>query len=264
MKRVCIIGDSHIGALQSGWRALGDEFPDIEVTSFGAPRPLFDELQVSGRRLVPASERLREYFVRTSGGEAEISGAYDRYLVCGLSWAMRLLLPSIGKFRSEDLVVDGRVPLSNDCYDRVMKGLLRDSLTMRTLKNLRTITDRPIAVIPAPMPSDMIPAPVYRRFCDSGDAQPIAACFLSAAAAVAKDVDVELIRQPPETLSNPIQTLQIYKRGSVRTFQGNLDIEHGEDDHQHMNAAYGALVLRAALSADAQRMGGLLRRHKRG
>ncbi len=100
MKRVCIIGDSHIGALQSGWRALGDEFPDIEVTSFGAPRPLFDELQVSGRRLVPASERLREYFVRTSGGEAEISGTYDRY---------PRLRPELGHEASA--AVDRQVPL---------------------------------------------------------------------------------------------------------------------------------------------------------
>jgi hypothetical protein len=246
MMRVCIVGDSHIGALQLGWRALRDEFPGIEVTMFGAPRDLFAELAVSGGRLVPSGDQLREYFVRTSGGKTEIADDYDHYLVCGLNWAVRLLLPSIGKYRCEDQVVDRRIPMSNDSYGRLVRDLLRDFIATEILVKLRQITDRPIDMIPAPMPSEAIPAQIFARVRESGDAGRIAAHFLSAASSVAKDAGAGFLEQPAETLSNPIQTLLGYSRGSIRTFKGNLDIAHGNADYQHMNAAYGALVLRAA------------------
>jgi hypothetical protein len=249
MTKVCLIGDSHTGALLSGWRAMKHEFPEIEITSFGAPRILFGELDVSDGQLVPASEKLSESFQRTSGGQIAIANVYDRYLVCGLSWAMRFLLPSIVKIRCEDQVRDGRIPVSNDCYARVMAGLLRDSISAQTLAKLRQITDRPVGMIPAPMPSDTTPMPVYARLRDSGDAQKIARQFTSAAEIVAKEAEAEFLEQPSETLSNPLQTLYHYKRGSVRAFVGNLDMEHDDDDRQHMNQAYGELVLRAAFSA---------------
>jgi hypothetical protein len=159
---------------------------------------------------------------------------------------VRLLLPSIGKYRCEDQVADGRIPMSNDRYRQVLEGLLRGFVAAEILMKLRQITDRPIDMIPAPMPSEATPAPIFARLRKSGDAHWIAAHFLSAAASVARDAGAGLLEQPAETLSNPIQTLLAYSRGSIRTFKGNLDIAHGDDDYQHMNAAYGALVLRAA------------------
>jgi hypothetical protein len=253
MTKVCILGDSHTGALLSGWRAMKSEFPEIEITSFGAPRALFGELVVSGSQLVPNSEKLSEYFRRTSGGLEAVSHSYDRYIVCGLSWAMRFLLPTIVNFRSEDQVRNGRIPLSNDCYARVMAGLLRESISVQTLAKLRQITDCPITMIAAPMPSDRSPMQMYTRLSDSGDALKIARQFELSAGVVAKEAGAEFLGQPSETLSNPLQTLYRFKRGSVRAFDGKLDVEHGEDDHQHMNAEYGELVLRAAFLAERSR-----------
>jgi len=249
MMSVCLIGDSHIGALLLGWRTIRDEFPEVQITPFGAPRDLVGELNVSDGRLVCPDTRLRRHFARLSGGADAITGDYDRYLVCGVGWGIRFLLAAIGKFRSEDQVTDDRIPLSEDCYARAMAGLLRDSLSMQTVTKLRQITSRPIGVIPVPMPGEAARSPIYKRLCDSGDAQKIASHFMSAAMIVAKEAGAEFLQQPPETLSNPIQTLLFYKRDAVRLFVGNLDTEHGEKDYQHMNAAYGELVLRAAFSA---------------
>ena len=215
---------------------------------FGAPRDLFADLAVSGGRLAPSGDQLREYFVRSSGGETEIADTYDRYLVCGLNWAVRLLLPSIGKYRCEDQLADSRIALSNDRYRGMVRDLLRGFVATATLVKLRQITDRPIDMIPAPMPSEAIPAPIFARLRKSGDAHRVAAHFLSAASSVAKEAGAGFLEQPAQTLSNPIQTLLAYSRGSMKTFKGNLDIEHGGDDYQHMNAAYGELVLRAAFS----------------
>ncbi|HEY1707539.1 MAG TPA: hypothetical protein VGG10_04700 [Rhizomicrobium sp.] len=249
MTKICLIGDSHVGALQSGWLAMKHAFPEIELTTFGAPRTVFAGLDVLDGVLVPATEKLSAYFRHTTGGQVTIENSYDRYLVCGISWAIRFLLPSLAKFRAEDHVKSKRVPLSSDCYAHVVLGLMRNSLSMQVLTKLRQITDRPVTMIPAPMPSERIPAPIYASLCASGDAGKIAAQFNAAAALLAGECNAGFLEQPMETLSNPLQSLYLYKRGSVRTFGGNLDIEQGEDDYQHMNAAYGEIVLRAAFAA---------------
>jgi hypothetical protein len=242
--RICLIGDSQVGAPLSAWRAIKEAFPGIALTAFGAPKTLFDQLELRDGALHPATEVLQTYFTRMSGGLAVVEGNYDGYLLCGMDWSIRLQLPNINKFRAEDLRRDWRAPLSNACYRQMAQGCLRGSLGGRLLGNIRAITGKPVAFAPAPMASEAAPMPIYAKLLESGDGGKIATFFLDAGESVTRAFDALFLPQPPHTLSNPLQTLREYSRGAVRTFQGNLDIEHPETDYQHMNAAYGELMLR--------------------
>jgi hypothetical protein len=242
--RICLIGDSQIGAPLTAWRAVKDRFPGVSLTAFGAPKTLFDQLERRDGALHAATDVLATYFVRMSGGLAVIEPDYDGYLLCGTDWSVRLMLPSINKFRGEDLRRDWRTPLSNACYRQMMEGCLRGSLGGRLLANIRAITRKPVAFAAAPMTSETAPMPVYAKLRDNGDAGKIAAYFQAAAAHVAAEFDAAFLPQPVHTLSNPLQTLRGYSHGAVRTFRGDLDMEHPDTDYQHMNAEYGELLLR--------------------
>jgi hypothetical protein len=58
--------------------------------------------------------------------------------------------------------------------------------------------------------------------------------------------------QPPETRVSSIFSREEYARGSVRLTK-NLNIAHPEDDYAHMNAKYGAIVMRQILERVATR-----------
>ena len=55
------------------------------------------------------------------------------------------------------------------------------------------------------------------------------------------------VAQPTETISDNIYTDDRFTTGSVR-LKGELEEQHGDEDFGHMNAEYGALVLRDALA----------------
>ncbi len=244
MTRICLIGDSQVGAPLSAWRSIKEQFPGVEITAFGAPKTLIDQLELRDGALHAASEVLSTYLTRMSGGTAVIEPVYDGYLLCGTDWSVRLMLPTINKFRGEDFRRDWRTPLSDGCYAQMMEGCLRNAIGGRLLAKVRAMTGKPVAFAPAPMTSERAPAPIYARLQDSGDAARIAGYFQAGAERLTKEFGAALLPQPAHTLSNPLQTLTAFSRGAVRTFRGDLDMEHPDTDYQHMNAAYGEMLLR--------------------
>src|SRR5437868_7783182 len=94
VRRICLMGDSQLGALKQGWRIVAPRFPEIELTFFAGQNAEWSSVQIVDGRLAPGSEEMRESFKRSARGLEEIDASYDAYILCGfklvISFPLRL------------------------------------------------------------------------------------------------------------------------------------------------------------------------------
>jgi hypothetical protein len=238
--RVCIIGDSHIAALKSGWDLIQNRFASADVTFFGAARPNFADLAVSGGKLMATSRRLQLLFEKISGGLIAITGDFDRYILCGLGGNLATVSAFVRLYAAERHGRGSGVrPLSDACYQACLRGLLDASMMAVVLGKLRQITGAPTALVSSPFPG---PREGFEAIYETGDDRIIAAQFIAAFEELAKAHGARFVPQARETLSGPLVTESAFFEGAVRLFEG-------EDDQLHANGRYGAIMLALALEA---------------
>lgn len=243
MTRLCLIGDSHLAALKSGWAP--DAFPTIEPTFFAAPAKYMGDLAVADGALEASDDDLKRRLRLTSGDLTRIAGDYDRYLVHGLELSLALVLDLCrqvpGMRNSKSWQARVAAPSFMDTVDNVIRG----SLAIRTAAKLRQVTAAPITLSPTPVSSARYPN-LRLRLSENGNAQIVADMFSDACRRAALEVKAGFLPQPTDTLdTDGLATKPIYSREPARFL-----IPNAAEDLTHMNGEYGATVLRALL-ADA-------------
>jgi len=87
--RICVLGNSHAGALKLGWDMLRSHYPGVEMTFFAAQGGAMKGLAVDGDHLVTADETLAARIAYTSGGLSRVDlRSYDAFLVLGLGFSL--------------------------------------------------------------------------------------------------------------------------------------------------------------------------------
>jgi hypothetical protein len=248
MKEICVIGNSHIAALKLGWDAIRSDFPDVELFFFGAPGRKMVGLTAANGQLEPTNDVQRKYFRQTSGGRESIHGNYDAYLFHALQFSIGKLEWFIGKERSEDQQRDARRPISGACFLECFVGILRDTRAVETIVELRKITAAPVTLTAQAMPSEDESESILAQLDRIGDAAAVHRTFDAAANILADELKIEFFPQPAETLAGPCRTKRLYSTDSVG-LAGGLKTARPKDDYYHMNAAFGALLLRTWLDS---------------
>jgi hypothetical protein len=221
--RVCIIGNSHAGALKEAWDEIGTEqkYASIEMTFFAARGDRLSDLEIEGNSLRaggPDAANLSEFLAFTSGGADRIQGdAYDLFLVYG------------GNLRFVNLPLTYSQAVLHACVADISQASLHYSITQK----LRKITDRPVFVAVNPLRIASLgkePMYSYDKVLD-----------------VFRDVyapfDIRFVPQPEETRDAHNQTLPEFTTGSRRLDMGRGAAAHDAGDGRHMNTAYGRIWL---------------------
>jgi hypothetical protein len=155
MTAVCLIGDSHLGALKSGIDAHDLVRVNLHPTYFGVPLDLGPYLQLRGRALVADDPRLEEELARFSGGRCSVEiDAYDEFVVIGhklwvgdVAWLYR-------DYCSDSMhsPAGERYLLSDDCFVASAQQQVTACQAIHIAELIRSVTDRPITVVSAPNP----------------------------------------------------------------------------------------------------------------
>jgi hypothetical protein len=244
--KVCVIGDSHLAAMKQGWENIAEEFSGISLTFFGAPAPLIEQIRVEDGAIVPTSSKTTRFFRHTSGGAARIDASYDRVLVCGMKFGFWRALVLYQHCRREDEGKDERQPLSDACYARAIEDYLADTPCIATLGLLRGIGAGPVGIVPSPYPSEESRKPGSRELARArGDEARVARNYANAAEGLGRRLGFRPFLPPTALLASPLATKAEYARDSVALMLKAKAHDAGE--YLHMNAAYGAAVLRAIL-----------------
>ncbi len=253
MKRVCLIGNSHLACLKLGWDRVRPRHPDLDCTYFGSRGTLCEHLELHDRKLVAAHDDLAADLRWISGGLNDIDlDRYDFFVLMAMQFAPTRVSQVARQFSWIDPRLDARKRLiSRECFVQSVYDGLRHSIALEIADKISATVDRPIVIVPQPHVSV-----AWRdtAACKAGFGNAPAACWplladiwqdcatKSAAAAA-----VEVLFQPAATMADSFFTDHRYCRASVMLAEG-LSTAHPADDYTHMNAEYGEAVMEALLA----------------
>lgn len=231
--KICVIGNSHSGAIAEAWNAISGKWGNVDITFFAFPAMKAKQLVAKDGVLVARRQDARRMMRFSSGGLSKIvPGDYERILAYGMV-----------KPPPADV---SDIPLSAAVRDAAVADRASGSLATLVLSQIRKVSRIPVDVAPAPyIAANADDAPEWSR----SDADELALMQ-----GVFNRLEVRLIGQPLETMvsSKSRATLRRYSEGSSRLSTPARSkvggVSHGDQEVRHMNRQYGEIWLRQYLS----------------
>jgi len=245
IRRLCIVGDSHVGAVKLGWDLISDENRSWEVDFFGAVGDSIGSLLIKGGELSPSVQSVRDSFALTSKGQNSIrTRNYDAFVIVSAGLGATVLTRRICATHSlASCYEPGSSPISRACLRDTVFNAIDSGAAMATARKLRSMTTAPVALLPTPLPSievleaDADKAIVFRA---SGMLAEIKHLYELSATRLEVNEGFAFISQPAETLDTPCYTRREFAAGGVNlTGRAKRD----GDNFCHMNSNYGAIVM---------------------
>jgi len=141
MKKICIIGNSHVACLKLAWEALqGEPRQSYKITFFGSKGDtLLNTYFEDGA--IRSSRKLVNHFFKflSNGQEKIIISDYNCFVLVGLGVKFLKLIDLYVDYRSEKQASDILSPtfISDECLDLIIKRLFRDSAAKWIFQLLR-------------------------------------------------------------------------------------------------------------------------------
>lgn len=255
--RLCVIGNSHIGALKLGWDRLIEEavpgWDTVEPVFFGAPADGMRHVALQGTALVPTRPKITGHFRTLSGGYDRIElSRFDAFLLVGLNMSSKRILRFYKTHAWVGLAGTAGKTLLHPAFATAF--LTERYSATQLVDHARTIaraTDKPVLALAEPHWADWARQPpegVTNYGWDAailaGDGPAIGAMFETAAAA-ALAPHARFIAQPAATVADGVTTRGAYNKEASRLISG----EGGGTDASHMNADFGFAVWAAVRPA---------------
>jgi hypothetical protein len=232
--RLCVIGNSHVGALKLGCS-------DGDVTFFASHARTLRTLYPKDGCLVSDQPDVRKWLAFTSGGQDSIRVAdYDAFLIAGCG----LGLPTLGMMyethRLSKHATGGEQIISAAALEQAVAGLVRYSLATRVADLVRQLTDAPIAILPDPLPAPWIVQKHQPWLADEDIRRTLTTLYREQVVQIPHPV----LEQPASTVDGDF-TKEEFSRGSLKLLEYNR--RHAQDEPYHMNADYGAAAMADAI-----------------
>lgn len=251
MKRICVIGDSHVAALRKAHMTAGPGATPAEITFFAAATDGMRGARAKNGSLVPENEKLLWRFRSTSGGSESIDPEdFDVFVLYAMEvrYQHGLRLLETHQFFGESR---GLPHVSDSAYACAIAGKLRQSTAYHVAVQLRSITAKPIYVLPQPLPAESV---VVER-ADFEHLATIDADIVAMSSrvtdsqirAVFEEWSVEPLTHDDSLRAETGLTPDEYTRGSLR-LTTKLQETHSDDDTAHMNEEFGRVVLERLLN----------------
>lgn len=225
MTRICVIGNSHVGAIKAAWDEIQSDYPETSLTFFAGRSSSTEGLIPKDGILVPKTKALADQMAFTSGGRSQIDPAqYDIFLIYGML-----------KFPKNP---ESYKTISQAFLWEFIKDTAQSSLLVSQARKIREITAKKIFAAPPPVPAHKNDTPPQKM---PSHADVVA--FMQVESF--DDFNCIVVPQPKETLADARSTLRLYSAGSSRLGMAvkTAEEKHPDQDNIHMNTAYGKLWL---------------------
>lgn len=250
--RLCVVGNSHSGPWKLAWDVMSSQYPDVSIRFFAGPGKTLRNLEVVGGTLYSRDLELKRYLKLTGGGPIRPDD-YDMFCFVGCGVVMLPLMKLYEGWRADShRGREGTFSMVSDaCFEASARGMVTSSHGLAICRNLRSLTSKPIFLVPQPMPSEAIVQrrstkhAGWRMALEAGDDKAMADLFARLLAEEYRDV-ATLLPQPPSTLATPLLTHERYSRDSRILFKP--DEAHAGNEFFHMNAEFGEISLADFLS----------------
>ena len=252
--RICVLGNSHLASMKTGWSLISEAFQAFDLKFFGAPKAMMDGLTLEGSALVPGNDKLRRKLAMFSEGAETIDlNAFDAFVVVGLQFGPRRLAQLYRTHRSVSF--EWREPLTDLApmvskeqpvtaiserlfSDAIIAGLT-DTMAIRIIEMIRDVTEKPIYLVSAPYFSELaLETGDWDAVIGSGDVDVLAQRFRKYARH-ACPVHVNLVLTPSRLTKHGFFTAKEYAVSPT---------EDGFQDLVHTTDQYGAAILRSVFA----------------
>jgi hypothetical protein len=238
MRRVAVIGNSHLGALKRAWDAgLAKRQPELELVFFGSPRRTIASLRATGDALTTDDAEVRRSLALTSGkADPKIRlPDYDAILLhalIGLNWAIPQAIKLNAFVRATGSVV------SSGLVQDLLRNDLRKSVFQHVLEQIRSISRVPIVASTQPFLSEDSP----HLAALSGLSSPLLPeMYEEFIERQMQAVAVDFLPQNAVTVTDRCFTRRVYSVNGCRLRADTTGAP--SDDLRHMNESYGRTVI---------------------
>jgi hypothetical protein len=246
MKRICLIGTSHLAALKHG-SALVDMDGKAEFRYFGCGAGSFRGARYSDGAMVPITRNMRTRFAHISGGLDRIHVRdFDAFAVVGFA-GFSTAISVATSYRTMEFQSRRNQPLlSRPLFEKVIECSIEKEIGVDMARTLAKVADAPVVVLAKPRTAhiELSTNTRLQRLKESGDGMRLGEIYATILAELSHD-GVQFLDQPNDTIVDFIVTADEFSTGSKRLGNGEA---LSEQDTRHMNSAYGAKVLMQLLS----------------
>ncbi len=251
MKKIAIVGSSHVGAWRSGWDNVQDQLgKTFAPTFFACPLPAFGflELGEDGIFGFPAKldgkfETARSFMQKLIGAESIDLTEFDHVVYVGLRHSMTIIPTTLKKSDVDGICDNGRQNvMSYNAFHSALKASFAPCLPA---KHWTAMKKGKLVVVQR---ASLAESAITLRRSFEGLGNPDSglkagmALFQDCMSDAVEEAGYQFLPQPVETISEETGlTLDRFSAGSSKLMG---DDEHQADDLTHMNAEYGALCWR--------------------
>ncbi|SLN13978.1 hypothetical protein PSA7680_00284 [Pseudoruegeria aquimaris] len=244
---LCFIGNSHLAAVKLGWEAFATAKDAVEPAFFGSARNTLLHTRIEAGRLVPTDDVVERNFRSSAGQDAVPLSDFDGFVLIGSTLGLRSLVALSALHARFGEGADTRFLASRAAIDAACHDLLFHSACGHVARLLVSTTDKPVWMVDRPQPSEELlasdhPQAAAYRDMASGEARDRLEAMLQRWRASAEAEGMRTLAQPAETLVDGWLTRQEFATGA-KGIDGRK--AYDAEDHFHMNARYGAELLRA-------------------
>lgn len=228
--KICIIGNSHVGAIKRAWDKMSPEHPKLEMIFFAHRGKGMVALKRQGKKLVPGSDDLASAMNFTSGGLGFIVPAdYDAFLIYGLT--------AKPNFDSGDRF------FSYQARFQAAKDFTHRNLSFKILKILRKLTDSKIYLGHNPLSSAVC-------LNSSESTAPYESGIVYLNEVIYFPLEAEMLMQPVSTIVNGQNTDASFTKGSQKLTIGTKSRkeDHADSEDKHMNQEFGEIWMSAFIA----------------
>ena len=249
--KLCMIGNSHLGAFKLGWDKIRADYPDVAPEFFGLARHTFRHTELVDGAIHPTKPELVEKLQMISGGQDRVPLAdFDAFIVVGFTRGVTKILRYITDHGIAGEMNDRSQLISFEMLQEAWTEYMESTPGPHVLRLIRQVSDAPVVIHKRAMLSagmldkESTRGEFYKSMAASGDA-PYAADLLNRLMAPHLDDNMIAISQPEETVWRGVLTKKkysVYSKPLLESYNA-----HAEDDVTHMNAHYGATCMAQAL-----------------
>jgi hypothetical protein len=272
--RLCLVGNSHIGAYKRALTAFGGDLGDVAVTMFGAPGSMFADLRVENGAIVTDEEDTAQSLERTGGSRHIRLADYDAIVVIGASARLGVIASLLRSYRPPFLhhrldaadraeadrkfkrqIKDfyaGSLPVlvSDGLFGEILKSAVAQGNANQLLDDLAREGGVSLGHVVTPFPSSLFLEARAKhplsRICQLGMGPFFSERYWRAVER-SLPASARLIRPPDDVIVDGLTTERSYSDGSIAL--SDEDGEHGEEDFLHMNESYGRIMLPRVVTA---------------
>ncbi|KPA21855.1 hypothetical protein shim_17400 [Shimia sp. SK013] len=242
-RKICVMGNSHVAALKSGWEDGDVAGKGFVPTFFGALSDGMATLDVVDGEVIPRDTKAADFFCKISGENTGVKPEiYDAFLLAGMGMFPTPVFNNYRAFSTPSTHHDAPHFVSDAVIADTLWEGIDGSMMMHCARTVRRVTDKPIFLAWQAFCSESLfdiewRATQMQPILDNSD-QPFVRLMMDTVEARLKEEGFEVLNQPDETLRDGVMTKAEFSRGSV-LFRADNPKAHRENDVFHMNGIYG-------------------------